>query len=69
MAEYRISGVWKNTNDVITHYAFHKINENSTSRAKKTIKAEAIRILKKVEIVLQLGFGTIIFLDGLLAKM
>lgn len=47
MAEYRISGVWKNTNDVITHYAFHKINENSTSRAKKTIKAEAIRILEE----------------------
>lgn len=25
MAEYIISGVWKNTDNVITHYAFHTI--------------------------------------------
>lgn len=46
MAEYRISGVWKASNDVITHYAFHQINKDSTSRAKKTTKSEAIRILE-----------------------
>jgi hypothetical protein len=46
MAEYRISGVWKNTNNVITHYAFHTVNANSTSRANKTTKAEAIQLLE-----------------------
>lgn len=47
MATYRISGVWKNANDVITHYAFHKKSENSTSRATKTTKPEAIRLLEE----------------------
>ncbi|WP_163324787.1 DUF3892 domain-containing protein [Draconibacterium mangrovi] len=46
MALYRISGVWKNSNDVITHYAFHTVGERSTSRSSKTTKAEAIRILE-----------------------
>jgi hypothetical protein len=46
MAKFRISGVWKNNNEVITHYAFHKVQENSTSRATKTTKSEAIRLLE-----------------------
>lgn len=46
MAKYRISGVWKNANDVITHYAFHTVGENSTSRARKTSKSEAISLLE-----------------------
>jgi hypothetical protein len=45
MANYKISGVWKDTNNVITHYAFHSINENSISRATKKTKAEAIKLL------------------------
>lgn len=46
MAEYRISGVWKDSNDIITHYAFHTVGENSTTRASKKSKAEAIRLLE-----------------------
>lgn len=46
MAEYRITGVWKTSNNVITHYAFHKVNENSTSRAEKITKAKAIEVLE-----------------------
>jgi len=45
MAKYRISGVWKNSNNIITHYAFHTVGEKSLSRARKTTKAEAIRLL------------------------
>ncbi len=46
MASYRISGVWKNTNNVITHYAFHTINKKSTSRATKKTKSEAVNLLE-----------------------
>ncbi len=46
MALYRISGVWKNSNNVITDYAFHTVNEGSTSRAVKKTKAEAVRLLE-----------------------
>lgn len=46
MALYRISGVWKNADDVITHYAFHTVNENWTERAIKKSKSEAITLLE-----------------------
>lgn len=46
MALYRISGIWKNTNDVITHYAFHTVGENSISRASKKSKSDAILLLE-----------------------
>lgn len=46
MATYRISGVWKNSNNVITHYAFHTINENSVTRATKKSKEQAIELLE-----------------------
>lgn len=45
MASYKISGVWKDTKGVITHYAFHKINAESIDRGVKTSKSEAIKIL------------------------
>jgi hypothetical protein len=38
MANYKISGVWKNNDNVITHYAFHTVGEDSTTRAQKTTK-------------------------------
>ena len=47
MGKYRISGVWKNSNDVITHYAIHTVGESSTSRAVKTSKADAVVLLEK----------------------
>ena len=47
MAQLRISGVWKNSIDVITHYAFHTVGENSTSRALKKSKADAINLLER----------------------
>lgn len=46
MAKYRISGVWKDSNDVITHYAFHTVSEKSISRASKKTKADAIKLLE-----------------------
>lgn len=46
MTKYRISGVWKDSNNVITHYAFHTVGENSTSRAVKKSKSQAIALLE-----------------------
>lgn len=46
MAQYRISGVWKDSNDVITHYAFHTVSETTISRASKKSKADAIKLLE-----------------------
>jgi len=47
MAQYRISGVWKDFNNVITHYAIHAIGATSTSRATKYSKAQAIALLEQ----------------------
>jgi hypothetical protein len=46
MAEYKISGVWKDSNNVITDYAFHTVNEDSISRATKKSKSQAIALLE-----------------------
>ncbi|SHG67314.1 Protein of unknown function [Chryseobacterium oranimense] len=46
MAKYAISGVWKNGDDVITHYAFHEMNEEGNFRAVKKSKSEAIKLLE-----------------------
>ncbi len=46
MAKYRISGVWKNDDNVITAYAFHTIGETSVSRAVKKTKAQAVALLE-----------------------
>lgn len=46
MAVYRISGVWKDSNNVITHYAFHEVGEESTSRAIKKAKHDAVKLLE-----------------------
>jgi len=45
MAKFKISGVWKNTDGVITHYAVHRVETNSTSRGTKTTKAAAVQLL------------------------
>ncbi|SFB71743.1 Protein of unknown function [Zunongwangia mangrovi] len=46
MAQYRISGVWKNSEGVITHYAFHEKKSNSVSFANKVDKSYAIQLLE-----------------------
>ena len=46
MTKYRISGVWKDSKNVITDYAFHTVGENSISRAVKKSKAQAIALLE-----------------------
>jgi hypothetical protein len=46
MTQFRISGIWKDANSVITHYAFHTVGATSTSRASKTSKAQAIALLE-----------------------
>ncbi|HAV54325.1 MAG TPA: hypothetical protein DCX41_05250 [Aequorivita sp.] len=42
MAEYRISGIWKDSNGVITDYAFHEIDTDTRYKAKKVSKSNAI---------------------------
>lgn len=50
MAKFRITGVWKDSNNVITHYAFHTVYpENKVGRAIKMSKTEAITHLEKQE--------------------
>lgn len=46
MSQYKISGVWKDTNGVITHYAFHTMSATGHTRATKTSKAIAIQLLE-----------------------
>jgi len=46
MAKYRISGIWKDSNNVITHYAFHTVSENGTSRSIKQTKSQSIALLE-----------------------
>jgi len=46
MAKYRISGIWKNSDNVITAYAFHTVGETWTGRAVKKTKAQAITLLE-----------------------
>lgn len=46
MTTYRISSVWKDANNVITHYAFHTDDQNSTGRAVKKSKTSAISLLE-----------------------
>jgi hypothetical protein len=49
MTTFRISGVWKNDKGVITHYAVHTVMKDSTTRAKKISKSEALKLIKKTE--------------------
>lgn len=46
MTKFKISGVWKDSNNVITHYAFHTVNDKNISRATKTSKTQAIKLLE-----------------------
>ena len=46
MAQYRISGVWKDSNNVITHFAFHIKTDNGYTRATKKTKTQAISLLE-----------------------
>lgn len=51
MAKYAISGVWKNTQGTITHYAVHEFNEqeNSMELGVKMTKATAVRLLENYQ--------------------
>jgi hypothetical protein len=46
MADYRISGVWKDANGTITHYAFHTVTTTGITRATKTTKVQAVLLLE-----------------------
>lgn len=46
MSKYKISGVWKNDKNVITHYAIHTVTDQGTTRAEKVSKADAISLLE-----------------------
>ena len=46
MTQYKISGIWKGNDDVITHYALHEVYSNGTvSKGRKTSKADAVILL------------------------
>jgi hypothetical protein len=45
MAIFSITGIWK-SNNVVSHYAIHTINDNSTSKGIKTSKVDAIKLLE-----------------------
>lgn len=46
MTKFKISGVWKNDNNIITYYAIHTVGVNSISRASKKTKLEVIKLLE-----------------------
>lgn len=46
MPEYRISGVWKDAEGVITHYAFHTKTEKGYTRATKMSKTQALALVE-----------------------
>ena len=45
MSTYRISRVWKNSHNVITHYVFHLVGSNGIGRATKKSKSDAISLV------------------------
>ncbi len=47
MPQYKISGVWKNSNGAITHYAFHTQTDSAHTRANKVSKVDAIALLER----------------------
>lgn len=46
MAEYRISGVWKDENNIITHYALHTVQFTKVSWAVKTDINKTVMLLE-----------------------
>ena len=48
MAQYRISGVWKDEKGTITHYAFHTKTDKGYTRSKKLSKSEAVTLLSSL---------------------
>jgi hypothetical protein len=46
MAQFKISGVWKNQQNVIADYAFHEVITDGIGRSKRTPKVDAIRLLE-----------------------
>jgi hypothetical protein len=45
MAKFKISGVWKDAQGVITHYAVHHPAETGFYKAVKTAKVAAVQLL------------------------
>lgn len=45
MTKYRISGIWKDSQGAITHYGFHTVTNDGTTRVVKKIKTTAIQLL------------------------
>lgn len=68
MAKYRISGVWKNSNNIIAHYAFHTITEAGVTRALKKSKDEVVRLLEITGSSATACFGITTKATGLLEK-
>jgi len=46
MATYRISGIWKDTNGIITHYAIHQLIDQVLGKATKYTKAQAVKLVE-----------------------
>lgn len=48
MAYYKISGIWTDAKNNITHYALHQVTFGIVLKASKTSKADAIRIVGSI---------------------
>ena len=46
MPAFGVSGIWKNSNNVITSYAFRTVNENLVSGTAKKTKDQTIMLLE-----------------------
>lgn len=49
MTVIKISGIWKDADGLITHYAIHKVNASYSTRAVKTSKSDTIKLLEKTD--------------------
>jgi hypothetical protein len=49
MADYKISGVWKDNDGIITHYAFHTKTKNGHTLATKKTKSQAVSLVEDKE--------------------
>lgn len=49
MAEYGISGIWKNSDDEVTHFAVHEIKLKKALNPEKISKVDTIDLLENKE--------------------
>ncbi|GAA4456493.1 hypothetical protein GCM10023092_21800 [Rurimicrobium arvi] len=57
-SDYYISGVWKDSSQVITHVMLHPVTDNNGfHRGEKTIESEVIKLIKQGNIIKTITWG------------